>query len=528
MDGMIALRKAITRAAAPVGLIGAIGGFIGDIIEPLGNFAPYVAAISLLGAVLALLFLLRDRRIKGHAAWDTVAAGLFVMFAGSTIIFTIWSFVFAAGPDRGYLAENVEPIAQFQEQVLGLRRDVTEIKTAVQANASQIEAVATAQTQGFAELQAAFAGLQAGQGTLVSNPSTPQDCYSNARLYQLRGDTANALKSYECYFSFDLEFVDPYDEYSALLSATQGRSEARKAMDDLAAAHPNNVALALASISLLDSGDERLARLSALAVRHPKFGPVFDALGQEYDRALRANVTADLLRKQGAAYATLIELEHDQLLSRYYIDKAQADEHLQKAQTMLAAYANAEKTFANVDIQVYMYQSGVQFIVVLPEVGSAQQLLFGIDEPDPKTDAGKTIAGAQSFVNTSIGPLPVEVGEHTFYVRYIDANGVASPVFSKPFRLDEIAVTFIQQPPDFSTNTIPGLFSLGVVGAQAADPYTFHYSIDSTALDRAEQSTAAGNINVEGLAKGEHVLYVQAVAADGKKTGVVEYDFTVS
>ncbi len=178
---MVAFRRAFARAAAPIGVIGAVGGFIGDIIQPLGNFAPYVAPLSLIGAILSFIFLVIERRRKGHDVWDTLSAGLFVMFTASTVIFAVWSVVFAAGPERGYLATNIEPIGQVQAQLLGLQKDVTDIKTTVQASEAQIVVSATAQAQGFADLQKAFAELQAGQGTLVANPKTPQECYSNAR-----------------------------------------------------------------------------------------------------------------------------------------------------------------------------------------------------------------------------------------------------------------------------------------------------------------------------------------------------------
>ena len=98
---MYQLRRAVSRAATPVGIIGAIGGFIGDIIQPLGNFAPYVALMSLIGAVASLIFLLIERQRKGYDIWDTVSAGLFVMFTGSTVIFAFWTLAFAIGPDRG-------------------------------------------------------------------------------------------------------------------------------------------------------------------------------------------------------------------------------------------------------------------------------------------------------------------------------------------------------------------------------------------------------------------------------------------
>jgi len=525
---MIPFRKAFARAAAPVGVIGAVGGFIGDIIQPLGNFAPYVAALSLVGAIVAFIFLIIERRKQGHDIWDSVAAGLFVMFAASTVIFATWSVVFAAGPERGYLATNIEPVAQEQARLLGLQADVTEIKTTVDTSAKQIALSATAQAHGFAELQRAFAELQAGQGTLVANPATPQECYSNARFYQLRGDTSNALKAYECYFRFNLEFVDPFFEYTAMLNATQGIAQARKIIGDMQRAHPDNVTLELIAARLLDSPAERLQRLTALAARSPQYGPVFDELGQEYDRAITGNVTNDLLKKQAEAYNTLFKLEENQLLSRYYIDKAQADARLQNAHRALDAFANAARAFSNIDVQIYAYANGVQFIIILPEVANAKQLLFSVDDPDPHTDAGKIVSGAQSFVNTSIGPLPVNVGEHTFYMKYVDAISVTSQVFSKPFRLDAIAVNFLQQPPDFSTNTIPGIFSIAIVGAQGFEPYTFKYSIDAPTLDQALEGVAVGSINIPSLTKGDHELYIQATAADGKKTDVVAYKFTVT
>jgi hypothetical protein len=524
---MYALRKAFARAAAPIGVIGAVGGFIGDIIQPLGNFAPYVALLSLLGAIVALIFLILARRRKQTELWDTGSAGLFVMFAGSTVIFAAWSLIFAAGPDRGYLATTVEPIGQLQAQVLGLQGDVTEIKTTVQASATTIVISGTAQAQGFADLQRAFAQLQAGQGTLVTNPTSPQECYSNARLYQLRGDTANAIKAFECYFSFNLEFVDPYLEYTALLNATEGIAQTRQTIEDMRSNRPDSATLELVAVRLLDDPAERLQRLTALAARSPQYGPVFDELGQEYDRAIARSATSDLLKKQADAYRTLLKLEENQLLSRYYIDKTQADAHIQNAAKMLDALANAAQVYGNIDVQIYAFGNGVQFIVVLPEVATAKQLLFSIDDPDPKTDAGKTGAGNQTFVNTAIGPVPIEIGEHTFYMKYVDANDVTSPIFSKPFRVDPIAVNFTQLPMDFSSKTIPGLFSVAIVGAQGYEPYTFAYSIDSPALGQSVDGVATQAINVNDLAKGDHTLYIQGTAEDGQKTDVVEYRFSV-
>lgn len=519
-------RKAAMNAAGPLSIIGTIGGFVGDVLTPLGDFAPWVALISLLGASVVLVRFLAVSRAQGHYAWDTKLAGLLLILAGSAIVFSGWSLVLAAGPERGYLAENVEPIAQIQAQLLGIQEDVAAIRETTDQTATQVALIATVQAQGFADIQASFAQLQGSQA-LVPHPVTPQDWYNNARQFQLRGDTANAIKAYEGYFTFKLDYIDPFLEYTALLKATEGIARTRQIIGDMLAARPDSLTLDLISARLLDTSQDRLSRLEALAARAPQYGPVFYELGQEYDRALASAVTSDLMKRQSDAYNTLFNLEGQQGLSRYYIDKQLADAHLEQARKMLAAFAQATTTFSSMDIQIDFFHNGVRFLVVFPESFNAQKLLFSIDDPDPQTDAGTTGSGAQRFVNTLVGPVPLPVGEHTFYVRYVDATGKPSQVFNKQFRVDPIAITFQQQPMDFSTNAIPGLFSLGVVGTQGFEPYTFAYSLDSPALDNELKGVAIMPISIANLQPGEHVLYVQATAQDGTKTPVVQFAFTV-
>ncbi len=520
------LRKAILRAAAPVSLIGAVGGFVGDIIAPLGNFAPWIALISLAFTIVTLFGFLALRRKQGALAWDSPVAGVMLVAAASTALFGAWSVVFAVGPERGYLAENIAPIATVQAQLLNLQEDVTEIKETTGETATQVAVSGTAQAQGFADLQAAFAALQAGEGTLVANPTTPQEWYSNARLYQLRGDTANAIKSYEGYITFNLEFVDPFQQYTALLKATEGIARTRQIIGDLLDARPDSLTLELTLAQLLDAPPERLERLTALAARAPEYGPVFDALGDEYTRAIGATATQDLLQKQSEAFNTLLKLEEAQRFTGYYLDKAAAEARLENARKLLAAYAGAQTVLSKVEIQVTQYYNGTQFVIIFAEISTVQKMLFSIDDPEPKTDIGRNSAG---FVNSLIQPLLLTVGPHTFYMQYVDANGVASQVYSQEFRVDPVTVLFTQLPPDFSTNTIPGTFTVGILGAdiQQAVTYTYHYSLDNDSLSEALQGFGIGAIQVTGLTPGEHVFYIRATGGDGTQTEVVQFPFTV-
>ena len=530
---MPAVRKIFGNAAGSAGALATVVTFVTDVLQPLGNFAPWVAGGSLVVAIVSGLGYWRHWRKPGVDRAEHPLLGMFLLSAAFTLFFGGWSVIEANGPKNGYLAANVDPIAQIQAQLLGLQKDVTAVKQTTQASATTIAssatvqaAAATTQAQGFQDIQAAFARLS-GQGTLSPNPQTPQEWYANARVYQLKGDTANAIKAYEGFLGFRLEYVDPYLEYTALLRATDGIARARQAIDDLRRLNANSQTLELSQVRLLDLPSERQQRMAALAARAPQFGPVFNELAQEYDRALAATITNDLLKKEQDAYAALFKLEEQQGFSRYYIDKALADKQLETAHKLQAAYANASAAFGNVDVQVYYYFNGVQFIVVLPEVFNAKQLLFSVDDPQPKTDAGKVGSGAQTFVNTSIGPLPLPPGDHTFYVQYTDANGVSSKIISKQVRIEPLAINFQQQPPDFSTNTIPGVFSIGVVGAQGFEQYRFNYSIDSDKLDKSQAGVAFSALNVTGLTRGDHTLYVRGTAADGKQTPVVKFAFTV-
>jgi tetratricopeptide (TPR) repeat protein len=524
---MDALRKALLRAAAPVSLIGAVGGFIGDIVAPLGNFAPWVAGASLLFAIVLLFGFLALHRRQGALAWDSPVAGGLIVASASTVVFGLWSVLFAAGPQNGYLADNVSPIATVQAQLLNLQEDVGEIKETTGQTATQVALSATAQAQGFADLQSAFAALQSGQGTLVSNPTTPQEWYSNARLYELRGDTANALAAYAGYLDFNLEYVDPFFRYTALLKATDGIARTRQLINDRLNARPDSQTLDLIAAQLLDTREERLARLEALAARAPQFGPAFFALGEEYTAAIGATATKDLLQKQSEAYTTLLRLEAEgQLFTRFYIDKALAEEQLAGARKALEAFAGAQSAFANMEVQITQYTHGTQFVIILPEISTIRQMLFSIDDPDPKTDVGRNASG---FVNSLITPFPIPVGDHIFYMRYVDANGVTSEVFSKPFRVDPVTVIFQQLPPDFATNTIPGTFTVGILGVdlQQAVAYTYKYSVDNDSLSETLEGFGMGTLSVTGLAVGEHVLYIQVSGSDGSQTPVVQFPFTV-
>lgn len=547
MMNQLKLRNTMTRTAGPLGIIGAVGGFVSDVLAPLGSFAPWVAVLSLLVFIGTLVAFVGMRRRPGMEEGESIMPAVLVISGGATLIFAGWSLLFAAGPENGYLADNIEPIAQMQASLLGLEESVAEIQettaeTAAQVEtiatvqsdvqettgetAAQVNAIATAQAQGFADIQQAFAALQSNQ-SIVEDPQTPQEWYSNARLYQLRGDTANAITAYEGYFSFGLEYVDPYLEYTRLLQATEGIARTRQAISDMLDQQPDSRTLDMVLATLLDTPEERTARLEALAQRAPDFAPVFHKLGEAYTSALRANFTQNLRDKQADAFETLFQLETTQQgYSRYYIDKSLAQENLADAQIALESYASASTL--ELDFLPFYSYDGLTITVLLPE-GNVQELRFSIDDPNPTNTTGSNSFSGQTFANTTIGPIPLEKGSYTLYVQYVDATGAESPVYEYPYTIEDVVINYTQQPFDFSTNGIPVIFTMAVVEGDPNGLYTYRYSVDSDALDQSVQGVGqAGVIQISPMEPGDHVLTVQAEGADGATTKPVRFAFTVT
>ena len=545
MLNQLGLTRTLSKMSIPLGVIGAVGGFVSDVMAPLFDFAPAVAGVSFLAFVVSAFVFWRMRQSPEADLGESLMPAVLVLSAGATVIFAGWSLLFAGAPDNGYLAENIEPIAQFQATLLGLEEDVEVIRETTEETAEQVEeiatvqadtqdlveetaddvdAIATAQAQGFADIQAAFASLQSSQ-TIVENPTTPQEWYSNARIYQLKGDTANAITAYEGYFSFALDYVDPYQEYANLLNGTQGIARTRQALNDLWAAHPDSLVLDMMTALQLDTVDEQVGRLEMLAQRAPQFGPVFYELGEGYTRQLQTNFTTNMRDRQQEAFEALFLLEEQQGYSRYYIDKSGAQDNLSRAETNLNVYANIGRPEIEF-ISFYSYE-GVTVVVILPE-GNAEDLLFSLDDPNPTISTGKSSAGGLTFVNTTLGPIPLEKGDHSVAVKYIDVNGEESAVAIFEYTVDDIVINFTQNPYDFSLDGITAIFTMAVVDGNEDSLYTYKYSIDSDALDQSVQGVAAaGVINTEVLEVGEHQLYVQAIGADGSESAVVNFPFVI-
>ena len=56
------LRQAVVRAGVLTAMVGSVFGFIGDVLQPLLNLAPIVLGLSVVGTLVALIWIVRIRQ----------------------------------------------------------------------------------------------------------------------------------------------------------------------------------------------------------------------------------------------------------------------------------------------------------------------------------------------------------------------------------------------------------------------------------------------------------------------------------
>ncbi len=541
---MNGLSRIAGKAAGPVGLIGGIGGFIADVLAPLGAVAPTVAGISVLAAIIFGVMTYLESKNGRKDIWDTAySGGLFVSIA-SVLIFSIWSVVLGAGPERGYLAENVDPIAQIQAQLLGIQEDVTEIKetteqtaedvqtiATVQAEGNEdVEVMATAQAQGFADIQAAFAQLQQSQ-TIVENPTTPQEFYSNARLYQIKGNTAEAVTAYEGYLQFGLEYVDPVQDYADLLKATEGISRAREIVSQRLSENPGSLVTDFVATAMLDSVDDRLSRYEALTSRAPEFGPAYLGLAQNIEVKLSEGGGFRALNEQlFGAYDKLRELETQQNFSRYYIDKNRAIELYDVAMRSYEfrqGAANATSLTSQPEIYISPFQTGYTFTFIIAD--AVEEWYVSFDDPENLRSLGVIQSQLGNTANTTIQEVPLTIGEHIIYYKYVDKNGVESELYEYPLTVHPIVGTVNIQPGDFTTGTSTAQMVAFAYMRGEDEAFDFYWGLseDDITNETGMPAFSLTTVTVPDLQPGEYTLWVRADGVDGEVLGPVPFPFVV-
>jgi Domain of unknown function (DUF4062) len=264
-------------------------------------------------------------------------------------------------------------------------------------------------------------------GGLIASPKTPEEHYHNARVHELGGNFAAARKEYTEYLSANLEALDPWLSYSAMLKASEGKAGAVEAIhyfgDEL---KPPTVSYQTA-VALLDDGEARLSKLQVLAASHPGFGPLAWLISQEYSEARRGDQTLADQRTEKEWLEKFREAQAAGKFQKYFLDKKEAQKWANAAEVRWAKLSSMPEKVLENPVTVSPQESNAGWAVVFGLTDfKAKELFYKLDGKGDFQSTGhlpnRNPQTGLPMMNLHL-PLPnLPPGEHTIEVKYVDKN----------------------------------------------------------------------------------------------------------
>jgi Domain of unknown function (DUF4062) len=260
-------------------------------------------------------------------------------------------------------------------------------------------------------------------GGLIAVAKTPEEHYHNARVHELTGNFPAARKEYAEYLSANLEALDPWLSYSAMLKIAEGKGAAIEALRYFEKLTPRTISYETA-LALLEEGETRLTKLQALASSHPEFGPLAWLISQEYSESRRGEQTIADQRAEKEWLQKYRDANVAGKFLRYFLDKKEAQKWIEAADARWAKLSSLPQTILENPVTL-----------MASETAKGWQLNFQLAESKPKEIFYK-LDGNGDFQSTGHMPvknpqtgeemvnpgalLVLSPGEHTIEVKYID------------------------------------------------------------------------------------------------------------
>ena len=275
-------------------------------------------------------------------------------------------------------------------------------------------------------------------GGLIPNPKTPEEHYHNARVHELGGNFAAARKEYSEYLSSNLEALDPWMSYSAMLKSAEGKAGAVEAMRYFAdKLLPHTVSYETA-LALLEDGEVRLTKLQALVSSHPDFGPLAWLISQEFSEARRGDQTLADQRAEKESLEKFRAAHAAGKFEKYFLDKKEAQKWTEAADARWAKLLSTpERVLENPVTLTAQFAGGGWSVIFQLSDFKAKELFYRLDGKGDFQSSGllpyKNPQTGLSMVNPNV-PLPnLAPGEHSVEVKYVDRNEKSNGPYTLKF-----------------------------------------------------------------------------------------------
>ena len=278
----------------------------------------------------------------------------------------------------------------------------------------------------------------ASTGGLIAAPKTPEEHYHNARVHELGGNFISARKEYAEYLTANLEAIDPWLSYAAMLKAQEGKAGALDSFRSLGDKLKPATVSYQAALAMFDDGEARVTRLKTLADANPDFGPLPWLISQEYSEGRKGDQTLADQRAEKEWLEKFRKAQAAGKFEKFFLDKKEAQKWTDAAEARWAKLTSTPDTVRENPVTVTAQQSNSGWAAVFSLTDfKAKELFYRLDGKGEFISTGhlpyQSPQTGMPMINTFV-PMPnLPPGEHTIEVKYTDKNGATNGPYTVKF-----------------------------------------------------------------------------------------------
>ncbi len=316
-----------------------VASFISDFLQPLANITFYVLILSaVLSAVFLLLYLVKKDIRKKFTKYLIASITLMAL---SGFLYTAQD---ESNSEKGVLAANFPALGNLQKDLGMLEKDIAEIKESTLRTEQLVESIAKDSKENIKQTKELTETIKDSNeaivnkldeisdsfqeisklGGIISDPKRPEEFYTNARVYEDRGDYLNARRMYNQYFTFKLDYIDPHLRYQTFLKVQEGRAGAREVYNSLFS-NDNMITIEYLKI-LLYNAPTRTQLLKEFIQKNKDFAPAYYELSKDYSPSRTGQESLSNRKLELENLEKFVELNNEGKFIRYFLDKSIAAE----------------------------------------------------------------------------------------------------------------------------------------------------------------------------------------------------------
>jgi hypothetical protein len=438
--------------------VAAVGGFVSDVIQPLAPLSTYVFWASLAGTAGLIIALAVAWHARARLIPPLILVASFLVFSGLFVALQT-----EESEAKGVLATNFTWVAELQQSIGLIRKDIAEIKETTTRTAEAVTRVEDS-TKNIAQssermavsleaIQQGFAGL-AKSGGIIANAARPEEHYHNARAYEQRGDYGNARRSYNAFFASRLDVLDPHLRYQAFLKVQEGRAGAREIYGAMYEQDKRPL-IDFARILLFEA-PQRTDMLKSFLAANADFAPGFYELSRDYSAARKGAQSLGDRQAELEALERFKALHAEGKFLKYFIDQALAAEWLDDAESRLKSLAALKRSADAAPVTLSAMRSNSDWIVSLQMKEMPKEIFYKLPGEESFRSTGLT-----DVTNPATGHkvpnmhfmLKPSVGRAKIAVKYTDIGDEMRGPFELDFDPDMALVAAQKKMLDMTKNS---------------------------------------------------------------------------